>query len=430
MVVEVLIPQVGNEVEEVTIVAWLVEDGETVTKGQEVLEIETGKAVFTVEAPADGTLHRGPFEVGDVVKVLTPVATIGDEKQTTSVEISVHWPAANDSRQESRRTKHISPRARRLAEQHKLDLTSLQGSGPGGRILERDVQAALAHQVRATPVARRMAADHGIDLTRVSGTGPRGTVTKEDVEKALGATSRLPQTAGDGEVVQRIPLQGVRKVIAERMTLSVHTAPQVTLVTEVDATQFVEARERLKAAVEEAWDFAPGYLDLLAFVVVRGLRRYPYMNARLREDTIEYIGPVHLGIAVDTERGLLVPVIKNAHTLSLRELGQRLRNLIEQARGGHISPDDLRGSTFTLTSLGTYDIDAFTPIINPPEAAILGVGRIHQKPAVHNGQITIRHMWTLSLVFDHRMVDGAPAARFLQYIKQLVEEPYLLLATE
>ena len=434
MAAQVVIPQVGNEIEEVTIVAWLVDDGATVRRGQEILEIETDKAVFTVEAPVDGILHRGPFKEGDTVKVLTPVALVGDENDTWSdapapVEAAPARPSSPPASQagergDGRQGPFASPRARRLAREHGVDLTRVQGSGPQGRILERDVRAALEPAVRATPVARRLAAAEGIDLAAVEGTGPGGRITRADVERARAVASTAPE---EDEVWQRVPLRGVRKVIAERMTSSVRTAPQVTLVTEVDATEFVGARERLKAALSEAWGFAPAYLDLLALIVVRALRRFPYINARLREETIEYLRPVHLGIAVDTERGLLVPVIKNAHELTLHQLAQRRRELVEQARAGRIAPQDLRGSTFTITSLGTYDIDAFTPIINPPEAAILGVGRIHEKPAVYRGEIAIRHMWTLSLVFDHRLVDGAPAARFLQHIKAIIEEPYLLL---
>jgi pyruvate dehydrogenase E2 component (dihydrolipoamide acetyltransferase) len=228
-------------------------------------------------------------------------------------------------------------------------------------------------------------------------------------------------------VLERIPLKGVRAVIAQRMAASVHTTARVTLVSEVDATHFVEMRERLKQQVAEEWGFAPGYNDLLAKIVANALRKFPYMNARLTEDAIELLAHVNIGIAVDTERGLLVPVVRDVDRKSLRQFGEELRQLIERARAGRALPDDLTGGTFTITNLGTYDIDAFTPVINLPEAAILGVGRIAPKVVVRDGQMVIRQMVTLSLAFDHRLVDGAPAARFLQYIKQLVEEPYLLV---
>jgi len=221
----------------------------------------------------------------------------------------------------------------------------------------------------------------------------------------------------------------LRRIIAGRMAASHTQTARVTLVTEADATSFVAAREQIKASVEEEWGFAPGYNDLLALIVARALREFPYMNARLAEDgqSIERLPFVNLGLAVDTERGLLVPVIRDADRKGLRALGTELRALVERARAGKSLPDDLTGGTFTLTNLGMYEIDAFTPIINLPEVAILGVGRIQPRPVVREGEIVVRQMWTLSLAFDHRLVDGAPAARFLQRIKRLIENPYLLL---
>ena len=228
-----------------------------------------------------------------------------------------------------------------------------------------------------------------------------------------------------------MPLTGVRKIIAERMGTSVHTTARVTLMMEIDATEFVAMRERLKARVSEAWGFAPGYNDLLAKVVATALRQHPNVNARITSDAIEQLGHINMGMAVDTERGLLVPVIRDADRKSLRQFATEFRQMVDRARNGRSLPDDLTGGTFTITNLGMYDIDAFTPVINMPEAAILGVGRIAPKWTYRADQPTqpvLRQMWTLSLVFDHRLVDGAPAARFLQYIKNLIEEPYLLLA--
>jgi pyruvate dehydrogenase E2 component (dihydrolipoamide acetyltransferase) len=310
------------------------------------------------------------------------------------------------------------------------------------------VVAYLKALPRATPVAQRMAAAEGVDLRGVSGSGPGGKIVKEDIERTLvrpaealaavatpaapaapvtpaipAALAALPQA----EVVERIPLKGVRAIIAERMSASVHTTARVTLVMEVDATEFVNARTRLKERVEKEWGFAPGYNDLLAKIVVTALRQYPYMNARLASDAIEVMAHVNLGMAVDTERGLLVPVVRSAETKNLRQFGTEFRELVERARKGRSLPDDISGGTFTITNLGMYEVDAFTPVINMPEAAILGVGRIAPKPAARGNAVEIRQMMTLSLVFDHRLVDGAPAARFMQSIKQMVEEPYLLL---
>ena len=197
---------------------------------------------------------------------------------------------------------------------------------------------------------------------------------------------------------------------------------------EVDATAFVEMRNHLKEKVSAEWGFTPGYNDLIAKIVAIGLKKFPYMNARLTPTAIEHLAHINIAMAVDTERGLLVPVIRDADRKSVQEFGKEFRDLVEQARVGRLNPDYLTGGTFTITNLGMYDVDAFTPVINLPEAAILGLGKITPRPVVFQGQIAIRQMWTLSLVFDHRLIDGAPAARFLQYIKQLIEDPYLIIA--
>ena len=219
----------------------------------------------------------------------------------------------------------------------------------------------------------------------------------------------------------------MRGIIAERMGTSVHTTARVTLLMEVDATEFVAARERIKSKVSEEWGFAPSYNDLLAKIVAAALRKFPYMNARLAPDAVELLGHVNIGMAVETDRGLLVPVIKDVDQKGLRQFGEDFRRLVDSARAGRSMPDDLSGGTFTITNLGMYEVDAFTPVINLPEAAILGVGRIAPKAVPRGNEIVIRQMWTLCLVFDHRLVDGAPAARFLQMIKALVEDPALFI---
>jgi pyruvate dehydrogenase E2 component (dihydrolipoamide acetyltransferase) len=451
MAEELFIPKLGQTVEEVTLVSWLVEDGARVDHGQAVMEVETDKAVFPVEANARGVIHIGPYKEGMVLPVLTVVAVIGkpedkfelkaiglDAPASESTLGASTAPVSSPSPQipaTSESTKPFaSPRARKLAASKNVDLAGLSPTGYGGmRVAERDVLAFLAQSSKVTPVAQRMAAESGIDLRTVSGTGPGGRIVKEDIARlAKPESSTLnPQFSiptSRPEILERIPLKGVRSIIAERMAASVHTSARVTLVTEADATEFVLARMRIKEKVEQDWGFAPGYNDLLARIVTAALRRFPYMNARLAADAIEILGHVNMGMAVDTDRGLIVPVIRDADQKNLRQFGTEFRSLVEQARSNRLLPDDLTGGTFTITNLGMYDIDAFTPVINLPEAAILGVGRIAPKPVARGESVVVRQMWTLSLVFDHRLVDGAPAARFLQYIKQLIEEPYLLLA--
>jgi pyruvate dehydrogenase E2 component (dihydrolipoamide acetyltransferase) len=445
MAEEFFIPQLGQTVEEVVLVKWLVSDGAQVSRGQEVMEVETDKATFPVESNAKGYIHIGPYKEGDVIPVLTVVAVIGkpeDQFQVASDQVESNHAADNqatglqeDNAQSmiapaAASTQFASPRARKLAAEKKVVLDQVSPTGYGGmRVAERDVVAYLNQMPKATPVAQRMAADTGVDLRALTGTGSGGRIVKDDVTRAVPNVINVDRAIilSAAEVIERIPLKGVRGIIAERMGNSVHTTARVTLVMEVDATEFVSARERLKSKVTEAWGFAPGYNDLLAKIVAAALRRFPYMNARLAPDAIEVLSHVNIGMAVDTERGLLVPVIHDVDQKNLRQFGEEFRSLAEKARNGRSLPDELSGGTFTITSLGSYEIDAFTPVINLPEAAILGVGRIVPKPLALGDQVVIRKMWTLSLVFDHRLVDGAPAARFLQHIKQLIEEPYLLL---
>lgn len=463
MSVEVYIPKYGQTVEEVKIVQWFAEDGATVKKGQEILEIETDKTTFFVESEAAGVLHRGPYAAGDTVPVLEVVAIIGkpDDKfaahnfgeEATEVSEQPGPSSAPGAAQTleavtppEATTVFASPRARKLASEKGVDVARIEPTGGGGvRVAERDVVAYLAAAPKVTPLAERLAAQAGVDLRQVTGTGPGGKITREDVLAAAAPAApisvpppAIPVPAATAavalpaaEVAERVPLKGVRAIIADRMGTSVHTTARVTLVTEVDATEFVAMRERLKAKVSEQWGFAPGYNDLLALVVAKALRQFPYMNARLAPEAIELMAHVNLGMAVDTEKGLLVPVIRDADTKSLRNFGEEFRQLVERARKGRSLPDDLSGGSFTITNLGMHDIDAFTPVINLPEVAILGVGRIIPKwvfrPESTSAPV-LRQMLTLSLVFDHRVVDGAPAARFLQWIKGVVEEPYLLVA--
>jgi pyruvate dehydrogenase E2 component (dihydrolipoamide acetyltransferase) len=339
-----------------------------------------------------------------------------------------------------------SPRARKLAAEKHVDLAPIPATGGGGaRVVERDVRAYLHQLPKATPVAQKIAGAAGVDLRGLTGTGIHDKITRGDVQQALrdgyrpatnGQTHASTQhslplaASSQDDVAERIPLKGVRGIIAERMGASAHTTARVTLIMEVDASELVAMRERLKPRLGVKWGFAPGYNDLLAKIVALALRAFPYMNARLAGDAIERLAHINLGMAVDTERGLLVPVIRDADRKTLHEFGTEFRALVARARTGRSLPDDLASGTFTITNLGMYDVDAFTPVINLPEVAILGVGRITRKPVVRDDTDTlvVRHMWTLSLVFDHRLVDGAPAARFLQHIKELIEEPYLQLA--
>jgi len=452
MATEIILPVLGETVNDGTIVEWFKREGDAVRRGEILFTVESDKAVLEVEASAGGFLRQILVPAGQKVPVLTVVALMsstadeplegdagaGPQGLLAAVPGPTPAPVPPPSAAALPQAGRLfaSPRARKAARERGIDLAQLTGSGPGGRIVEQDVLAALAAPLagRATPVAARTAEALGVDLAAISGSGARGRIMKADVEAAA---AHLPPEAGPMALPtatpaagESVPVAGLRRIIAERMAASSQATARVTLMTEADATAFVEARQQIKAAVEDEWGFAPGFNDLLGIIVARALRESPYMNARLSADgqAIERLPFVNLGMAVDTERGLVVPVIRAADQRSLRAFGAEFRTLVERARLGKSLPDDLKGGTFTVTNLGMYDVDAFTPIINLPEAAILGAGRIQPQPVVRDGQIVVRQMWVLSLSFDHRLVDGAPAARFLQRIKHLVESPYLLLA--
>ena len=276
--------------------------------------------------------------------------------------------------------------------------------GAEKRIIAADVEAYLQCKAQEAPV-------------RVQSAAPAAA------SKPVAAIPMYPNP-----VTETIPLTGVRGVITNRMSTSSNTTAPVTLMMETDATELVKMRAALKEKYSAEWGFTPSYNDILAKITALALTEFPYMNARINNDVIELIDVVNLGMAVDTERGLIVPVIRDMGQKNLFEFGKDFRDAVERVRSGEAGPDDLAGGTFTITNLGMYEVDAFTPIINLPEAAILGVGQIIQKMVVKSGEAVIRDRVTLSLVFDHRLVDGAPAARFLQYIKHLVENPYLLMA--
>jgi pyruvate dehydrogenase E2 component (dihydrolipoamide acetyltransferase) len=440
MPVEVILPVLGETMDEGTIVAWLAEVGQSVVKGEPLYQVETDKAVLDVEAPESGVLRDVFYAAGAKVPVLAVVGLIaapGEEiadyvpsKPPQASAALPQGPVVTSQASEAPAPKRVfsSPRARKAAATHGVELVRVQGSGPGGRIVEADVLSFVAARPSATPVARKAAGRAGLDLVGIAGTGRGGRVSLSDVQAALSpAAAPLEEPAVAAER-RREPLTGVRKIIAERMSASAHTTAPVTLTTEADASELVQFRSALTEQFESALGFAPSYSGILVLIVARGLREYSYMNARLVDDVIEQVSQVNIGVAVDTPNGLLVPVIRDADTMRVADIARTMRELATRARAGRSMPDDLRGGTFTITNLGMYDVDAFTPIINPPECAILGAGRIQERPVVCKGHVCVRPMMVLSLTFDHRLVDGAPAARFLQRIKQLVEQPCLLLA--
>lgn len=451
MAVEVLMPQLGLTMTTGTISRWLKKVGDYVEKGEPLLEVMTDKANMEVESPASGVLLKVLAREGVTVPITEVIAYIGEQGEETGnapapagagtmpaggEEPGAETPAFTPGEDKGDRI-FTSPRARRTARELEVSLAGLEGSGPGGRIVERDVIArARAKQdgaekagaVRVTPLAKKVAESCGIAAEELTGIKAGGRVTREDVLALHGRKT----AAGEGDApapdIVTIPFSGIRKIIADKMALSVHTAAQVTLTTEVDMTETVRMREQLLPEIEKTGGNRVSYTDILVKVAARALRDFPRLNATLRGDYIELVRAINVGVAVAAGNGLVVPVVHRADTLSLTEICARIKDLVDRARRGKLLPDDMQGGTFTVSNLGMYEIDAFTPIINTPEAAILGVGRMVQKPVVVRGEIVVRWMMYLSLTFDHRLVDGAPAAEFLRRVKRLLENPYTLLA--
>lgn len=456
MASKVILPKLGQTMEEGTIVEWLKKEGDPVKKGETLFQVESDKAVLEAEAKESGVLLKILVGKGVKVPVLTPVGIIGQPNEDISgllaqvgsapaapaqpqapqaaapavaaAPVAPAQPATEPLQPIARERIFASPRARRVAAEKGVDLVYVAGSGPQGRIIEKDVLAFLESQPAATPLARKVAQEMGIPLQQVPVTEGRITAAQVRAAVALApapAAAPPPLRPAEGEIV---PMAGIRAIIADRMATSAHTTAAVTLQSMVDATELVALRTKLKEALTKELGFDIGYNDILAKIVARCLVEFPYMNVRLEANGIRYLTEVNVGLAVDTERGLIVPVLRNADKLSLKELAKQFRELVARGREGKALPDDLTGGTFTITNLGMFGVDQFTPIINLPECAILGVGRIRPEPAVVDGQIVVRQRMWLSLTFDHRLVDGAPAARFLQGIMKYIESPYLLLA--
>ena len=373
MPVEVVMPRLSQTEDEGLVVAWFKREGSEVKAGDLLLEVQVEKVSYEIEAPAGGQLSQILAPKGAVAKVDQGLAVIAEATEAPATEApATEAPAVTQqepvpSPQPAKSAVPVSPAARRLAKEHGIDLAAVQGTGDGDRITEADVQ-------RAAPVAAAPA-------------------------------------------IQVIPIAGLRKAVAQRMHSSLQTMAQVSLATETDVTDLVRAREARRAQLDVS------YTDLIIRAVALTLKEHPRLNATATAEEIRLHSEVHIGLAVALDDGLIAPVLRHADRMGVAEIAAEARRLAERARAGALTADDLVGGTFTVTNLGAFEIDAFTPIINPPQVAILGVGRILEKPALHQGAITARSLLTLSLTFDHRVVDGAPAAAFLQALSRRVGVP-------
>ncbi len=460
MAKEVVMPALGMAQETGVLLQWLKQPGDPVTKGEPLMEVETDKAAVEVEAPASGVLAKVTAEPGAVVPVGQVIAVI------LAPEEAGRQGGETESASSSPRLVTPSPVAARIAAEHNLDLSLVKPEG--GRVQKEDVVAYLAQKdeggrrkaeeiypaspasgrggslplskVLASPKARRLAKENGLELAAMTGSGPEGAILAADVEAAKRRRDAEATKRGGEEIALKetptsrpsippalqpsnLTVSRTWRIAAERLTQSWTTIPHFYLVREVNASGLMAWREQVLARATEKIT----YTDLLLKVVASALRRHPRLNAAWQDGSIILNEEVNLGLAVATEEGLVVPVIQQADTIGLNDLAARRKELVAKAQAGKLLLADISGGTFTVSNLGMYGVDAFNAIINPPQAAILAVSRIAERVVPLNGQPAVQPMMTLTLSCDHRVVDGARGAQFLQTLAELAEEPLRLL---
>ncbi|HET6752026.1 MAG TPA: dihydrolipoamide acetyltransferase family protein [Actinomycetes bacterium] len=392
MITEVRMPKLGMAMKKGTVTKWLSSEGDTVQEGADLFELATEKITAVVPAPAAGLLGRVVVDPGTELPVGALLALIGEPSDAFPPREELAGAPAAPAAAEA------APAGAAAAA---APAASPRGGGEGAPV---------------SPAARRRARELGVDVTQVPPSAPGKRVKVEDVERFAAAAEAAPSEAAPAPEGQVVAFAGIRKVVAERLTESLRTMAQVTISREVDASGLVARRAALAAGFEAAAGVRLTYTDLLVETVARLLGDHPLLNATLTGQGIVVPPAVHMGVAVALEDGLIVPVVRDAGSRPLGELARDRADLAARAQAGTLTLDELEGGTFTISNLGSFGADAFTPIVNPPQCAILGVGRIVDKPAAVAGEVQVRPMMWLSLTFDHRIVDGAPAARFLQQL--------------
>lgn len=468
-------PALGQTVEEVRILQWYKNEGDTLVKGERIAEIETDKVNIDWESQDEGIVRRILAPVDSFVKVEAPVLIVGTADEpidslipggSAAPEASSAAPAPSSApletsaapsaasngtaaKAQAQGPMFVSPRARRIADEMGLNIADLagRGSGPGGRIVERDIKtlqtemeagAAAALEAggrgpKASPLARAVASGAGLDIAGLSGSGLGGRITADDVRESVASSTPAPAPTpapiGTGTGGSRtITLSGMRKRVADNIAKSIRNSPHVTLNLHVDMTEAMALRKQLLPAIEKKTGVRVSPTDIIVKAASVALAEFPGVNAHIDGDTITLFDDVHIGLAVSLgDEGLIVPVIKNIQAKGLGEIAKDRQDLATRARAGKLGGGDISGGTFTVSSLGNYGIQSFNPIINPPQVAILGVGAITDTVVAKDGAPAIRPMMGLSLSFDHRAIDGAPAAAFLARLREILETPTLLL---
>ncbi len=441
MATVVILPKQGQSVESCIITEFQKKKGDTVKKGDVLFAYETDKASFEEESPVDGTVLDLFFSDGDEVPVLTNLMVIGEEGESTAEfnpnnggapaeaakETSAATPQASEPAPEKPAAAPapdpsvpaaggftaVSPRARALAEKEAVNLSELKGSGPNGRVIERDVQAAIANRPKLTPLAKEIAKETG--SVPETGSGLAGTVKGSDIG------ARNPVYASDFEVK---PLPNIRKLIAKAMHASLQNSAQLTHHLSADARRILQLREKVKKAMAEGYPTNITLNDMVCLAVIKALKKFPQVNSHFLGDSMKYFNKVHLALAVDTDRGLMVPVVRNADDLSIAGLSNQFKELANACRKGSVDPDLLssEAASFTVSNLGNYGVEIFTPVINLPQSAILGVNTIIPRPKDLGGGVYgfVPHIG-LSLTYDHRALDGGEATRFVKQIATEIE---------
>ena len=400
MAVAILMPKQGQSVESCLIIKWNKKVGDKVKVEEPICEVETDKAVFEVVAPEAGTILRIFYKEGDDVPVLNTIAIIGQPEEKID---------------------HLIPK--KTVSVSKEEYVEKQKTITPDESLKNTKPSLGAGLIPISPLARRFAEKKGIDFSKLIGSGPGGRIVKKDIEKAISEGEPLVlSTASENffGLVKEIPVEGVRKIISERMLMSLQSTAQLTLNASADASNLLACRESLKFSPQMEGLSKININDFLLYIVANILPKFKNMNAHFLKDKILEFEHVHLGFAVDSPRGLMVPIIHNAHLLSLKEISKEARRLSTACQEETILPDELNGGTFTVTNLGTMGIESFTPILNIPQVAILGVCSVSLKPIMKEDKIQFIPHIGLSLTFDHRAVDGAPAAKFLQELNMVI----------
>jgi len=461
MAVEVIMPKAGSEMEEGEIVQWFKNEGDHVEEGEVLLEIVTDKVNMEVEAEATGTLLKILAQAGDVVPVVQTIAWIGEPGEKipgasesgevapaeTIIEKKVDYTPVKEVEKVDYSGLRATPAARAYARKKGIDLSKVKGSGPKGRIHKDDVlDYKLNSKVKISPLAERIAKIEGINTESIVGTGPNGKIMKADIMAVLHGAQKVeaapkaevaqkapkaPKAPNENQwgVVETVPMSPMRKVISKRMSESYFSAPTFVVNVEVDMTELLALRKKVVDAIIEETGKKATVTDFISLAVIKSLMKHPYVNASLSSDEKEmYLHHyVNLSIAVGMDSGLVVPVIKGADKMSLKELVVASKEITTKALNGKLKPDEMADSTFTISNLGMYGVKSFVPIINQPNTAILGVSATVPKPVVYNGEVTVRPIMTLTLTADHRVVDGLEGAKFMKTLKEAIENPLSLL---